>query len=106
VTALPPKNAASDKNTKVAFRISWTKDSHNNNCLTSLVHLAPKTNNLRLTKIQMAYNYIIVIRRLSKSTAIASDFQNSLLFSLFSGNLGTASLRRIGGESAGAAIRR
>jgi hypothetical protein len=42
------------------------KDSHNNNCLTSSVHLAPKTNNLKLTKSQTIYIIclvIIVIRR-------------------------------------------
>ena len=72
------------------------KDSHTNNCCTLSVHLAPK-NNLKLTKPQMA-QLIVVIREISKSTGIAPDFQNSLLSSLFSGNLETASLRLIGGE--------
>jgi hypothetical protein len=49
---------------------------------------------------------IVVIREISRSTGIASDFQtNSLLFSLLipcysllSGNFETASLRMIGGD--------
>ena len=48
---------------------------------------------------------IVVIREISKSTGIAPDFQNSLLFSLLSGNLGTASLRMIGGEGVCVALR-
>jgi hypothetical protein len=47
---------------------------------------------------------IVVIREISKSTGTAPDFQNSLLFSLFSGNFGTASLR-IGGEGVCVAVR-
>jgi hypothetical protein len=48
---------------------------------------------------------IVVIREISKSAGIAPDFQNSLLFSLFSGNFGTASLQMIGGEGVCVALR-
>ena len=41
---------------------------------------------------------IVIIREISKSTWNSLRFSNSLLFSLFSGNFGTASLRMIGGE--------
>jgi hypothetical protein len=72
------------------------KESHNNNCFASSAHLAPK----KQPKVDktpdghiMTSSAIVIIREISKSTGIAPDFQNSLLFSLFSGNLGTASLR-------------
>jgi hypothetical protein len=42
---------------------------------------------------------VVVIRREYWSIGITSDFKNSLLFSLFSGNLKTAGLWMIGGES-------
>jgi len=62
------------------------KDSHNNNCFISLVHLAhqkqPKVDKTLDGRIIMSL-VIVVIREKSKSTGIASDFQNSLLFSLF-----------------------
>ena len=53
----------------------------------------------------MTSSVIVVIREISKSAGIAPDFQNSLLFSLFSGNFGTASLRMIGGEGVCVALR-
>jgi hypothetical protein len=85
------------------------KDSDNNNCFTSLVQLAdqkqPEVDKTTDGRIIMSL-VIVVIREKSKSTGIASDFQNSLLFSLFSGNFGTASLRMIGGEGIGVATRR
>ena len=91
------------------FALRAILDSDNNNCFTSLVHPAhQKQSKVDKTPggciiISLA---IVVIREKSKSTGIASDFQNSLLFSLFSGNFGTASLRMIGGEGVGAAIPR
>ena len=47
---------------------------------------------------------IVVIREISKSTGIAQISKNSLLFSLFSGNFETASLRMIGGGRVDAAV--
>src|SRR5215831_4029915 len=41
---------------------------------------------------------IVIIMEISKSTWNSLRFSNSLLFSLFSGNFGTASLRMIGGD--------
>ena len=49
---------------------------------------------------------IMVIREISKSTGIASDFQKFPVIFPVLREFGTAGLRRIGGESVGAAIRR
>ncbi len=69
-------------------------DRNNNNCFTSLVHVAQQKQSKKQPKVDKTRDghiitslVIVVIREKSKSTGIASDFQNSLLFSLFSGNL-------------------
>jgi hypothetical protein len=66
-------------------------DSHNNSCFTLLAHLAhqkqPKVDKTPDGTYDNGFSYH-GYQEISKSTGLASDFQNCLLFSLFSGNLG------------------